>query len=266
MLVYHSGQCVNVDLKTFECGREECAPCHSWGPGIRSCCLVHYVERGTGILRINEKTYTLKAGQIFFVPPRVITYYEADKENPWTYRWVGIDGRNVEKFFDNGGINAQNPVMDASEELPYVMEQIIDCAENNDRLGFTALLYSFMSSVGAGVNNVSVNTNAENYIKKACEYIHSRLHTKLTVQEVSTYLNIDRSYLTFLFRRELSLSPQQYILAEKMKTACEYLSTTDYDVSHIAQSVGYEDLFAFSHAFKRVVGTSPSLYRKNMRE
>jgi len=256
-------KCANVELKSMDCGVEECAPCHSFGPAIRQYCLVHYVERGKGIFEINGKVYNVSAGQIFYIPPKIVTYYEADKDDPWVYRWVGIEGINVEKCFENGGITKDNPVIAVDKRTSEIMEEILyTCHDDEKSLEVSSLLFKLMQCLGARASGADRKTGREIYVEKAKEYVHVYLHRKVAVTDLSRYLNIDRSYLTSLFKKTVGISPQQYIIGEKMKAACEYLLSTEYDISHIAQSVGYDDLFVFSHAFKKYVGTSPSEYRK----
>ncbi len=72
----------NTDLNLYHCGSENCAPGHSYGPAIRDHYLIHYILDGKGFFQVNNKTYHLKNGQGFLICPDIITYYEADKENP----------------------------------------------------------------------------------------------------------------------------------------------------------------------------------------
>ncbi|MDD7739412.1 MAG: AraC family ligand binding domain-containing protein [Fusicatenibacter sp.] len=36
-------------------GRQNCEDMHSWGPGMRSCYVIHYVIRGSGYLECGKK-------------------------------------------------------------------------------------------------------------------------------------------------------------------------------------------------------------------
>ena len=73
------------------CGREVCAPGHTFGPAVREYYLLHYVVRGTGTFRRGQAAYTLRAGELFVIRPWETTIYAADRTDPWEYIWVGFD-------------------------------------------------------------------------------------------------------------------------------------------------------------------------------
>lgn len=75
----------NIDLYLAYCGIEYCYPSHSFGPAIREQYLLHYILDGKGIFKVNNKTYNLTKGQGFLINPNELTYYEADKYEPWKY-------------------------------------------------------------------------------------------------------------------------------------------------------------------------------------
>jgi AraC-like DNA-binding protein len=51
----------------------------------------------------------------------------------------------------------------------------------------------------------------------------------------------------------------------RMHIAEELLASTDLGVAQVARRVGYESEEAFSRAFKRSVGSSPSIWRTSRR-
>ena len=72
------------------CGTEQCTPGFQFGPFVRRSYLLHLVTRGT--YRVNGKCYDLSAGQIFLIFPGDTTVYQADREDPWEYYWIGFSG------------------------------------------------------------------------------------------------------------------------------------------------------------------------------
>ena len=57
-------------------------------------------------------------------------------------------------------------------------------------------------------------------------------------------------------------SPMRQLAFLRMQKAAELLASTREKIATIAAQVGYQDAFAFSVAFRRQLGVTPSLYRK----
>ena len=90
--------------------------------------------------------------------------------------------------------------------------------------------------------------------------IHTEFTHPLTVQELARRVNLDRSYLTTIFTQRFGVSPGKYLLAHRMKFAATLLTQNNKNVSVTASSVGYNDIYTFSRAFKQYYGVSPQEY------
>ena len=75
------------DFHLCFCGFAECKPLHSYGPAARPNYILHYVMKGKGIYQVGETKYPLKEGQAFLIEPESLTFYQADKTDPWSYLW-----------------------------------------------------------------------------------------------------------------------------------------------------------------------------------
>lgn len=262
-------RCIDGGIYGVHCGREECMPGHSFGPFMRDHYLIHYIESGKGIFEVNDTVYNIGPGEIFYIVPKVITYYEADKTEPWAYKWVGLRGRHLESIFKMAGLSAKNPVMKVNKEVSESIDILLKISESNNEttLKFSSCAYDFLNALAKNNKNEATHkTNGQIYVDKAVDYIWRYVYRKITVSELADYINVDRSYLSAIFKQYTGLSPQQYILEVKMKTACEYLDSTDYNITQVAQSVGYDDLFVFSHAFKKFIGISPKTYKETPKQ
>ncbi|WP_204073835.1 AraC family transcriptional regulator [Planotetraspora phitsanulokensis] len=91
------------------------------------------------------------------------------------------------------------------------------------------------------------------------------LHTDITqpwsVADLAGIAGLSRSTFSLKFRTTVGLPPVDYLLRVRMHAAARALRETDHTVAVIAASVGYGTESAFSVAFKRVYGISPSEYR-----
>ena len=67
------------------------------------------------------------------------------------------------------------------------------------------------------------------------------------------------------FRQLFKITPTKHIQNVRVSAACHRLSSTHDTVATIAAEVGFYDQSHFSRVFQRVVGASPSDYRKQGR-
>ena len=92
------------------CGWEQCEPGHRYGPNRRRNYVLHFVSKGSGKLEVNGNQYHIKKGEAFLLPPATEAWYEADKEDPWFYSWVGFTGSKAKACVDNAGFSVKKPV------------------------------------------------------------------------------------------------------------------------------------------------------------
>jgi AraC-like DNA-binding protein len=96
----------------------------------------------------------------------------------------------------------------------------------------------------------------------ALSAIHDRVNTPWTVESLAEAAGMSRSAFAARFKGLLGQTPLEYVTEWRMQKAMQLLEQRDKKLIDVAQSVGYESDAAFSKAFKRVVGASPSEYLK----
>jgi AraC-like DNA-binding protein len=91
--------------------------------------------------------------------------------------------------------------------------------------------------------------------------LHEDPARRWTVATLAGKVGASRSSLDDRFRHVLGQSPIRYLTAWRMHLAGDLLATTELSVFTIARRVGYDSEEAFSRAFKRERGVSPSQWR-----
>lgn len=99
-------------------------------------------------------------------------------------------------------------------------------------------------------------------IKDVIEYVSENYAADLSVADLARRANLSESQFTRIFRRQTETSPAQYIVQTRINAARTILETTDKLLTDIAAETGFYDHAHFVKTFKRIVGTTPSRYRK----
>ncbi|NOU71772.1 helix-turn-helix domain-containing protein [Paenibacillus sp. LMG 31458] len=111
-----------------------------------------------------------------------------------------------------------------------------------------------------------IHGHKEDWVTEAVEFFQLHYTEQLSIERVARMAGVHRSHFTLTFTQRMGLSPQQYVQQLRMDRAKQLLYDHSLTVSEISQSVGYPDLYAFSRAFKKHIGCSPSEYRSKDKE
>ena len=255
---------VKPPLVPIASGEERCEAKHSWGPGVRSHYVIHYVVSGRGSFYCGMNKFHLKKGQIFVIYPDTIVKYEADEKEPWHYIWVDFYGEEVRPILDLMKITVKSPVKNIQNgtDLVEALRQMPAerTADTSNNLKFYSKLYEFMSLL---VKDSSSTENTESdYFETASRYIRAHYQEPITVESVADHVGVSRKYLFVIFKNILGISPRDYIINYRIEKAKEFLLNEDLSIGSVAYSVGYDDPFNFSKIFKIKTGQSPSEYRR----
>lgn len=251
---------VPTDIYPIQYGEQQCRPKYEFGPCVRSNYILHYVYSGCGVLRIGDTEYKIHPGEIFLIRPNQLTYYKADSENPWLYRWIEFNGRMSERIISAFSEPVISDYDDDDDIIGEKFKEFISCG----KIPFEAAMEKFWSVIAALTLNSadSAQIRSRNYVQMAELYIRNNINKKITVNDISNHVGINRSYLSRLFKEYKNISPQQYLTTERINTAAQYLKNTDISIVEVAQSVGYSDYHIFNKVFHRYFNTSPSEWRK----
>lgn len=260
------------DLYLCFCGYAKCEPLHSFGPALRSNYLIHYILEGKGHYRIGGKRYDLSAGHGFLIEPGKQIFYEADEKDPWTYLWVGFNGRRAEEYLKDVGLGDGQLVF-RSKRGRELKNLVVHMLKNytisaTDQFFLEGSLYMFFSVLARDISLPTVQGHGtENlYIKKALGYIQDNYGHSIRVADIAEYVCINRSYLYTLFRENVGSSPQEYLSNYRLSRAAELLSAKELSMESVAYSCGYRDPAAFGRVFKEKYQMTPLQYRKKYQQ
>jgi AraC-like DNA-binding protein len=107
---------------------------------------------------------------------------------------------------------------------------------------------------------------SDSQLAPAMRKMHEKLTRSWTVAELAKVAALSRSAFFERFTRTVGVPPMEYLLAWRMAVAKDLLRTRRIGLEEVAERVGYGSASAFSAAFSRHVGQSPSQYAKALGE
>lgn len=274
------------DLSLLEIGDQQCTPLYSFGPYIRNEYIFHYVLSGKGYISYapsacsENKTLNfisgsleVKAGEGFLFEPQYRHIYHADEKDPWHYIWILFKGLSVPQYLRACGLSHNSPIYRpndySAQTATAIKEHLFSILQHphSSKAYIIGHLHLFFDALQrySSVPKTSVHADikiADLYISEAVRFISSEYRNIHSLDEISNYCNVSRSHLTKLFRENLHVSLQEYLIQFRINKSLELLSSTNLPVYQIAFQVGYENELNFLRAFKKQMNTSPGAWRK----
>ncbi len=105
--------------------------------------------------------------------------------------------------------------------------------------------------------------NAQKILDQAVQYITENFcRENLTMETVCGELGISESYLSQCFKKYKETTFVKLLTSLRMEKAITLLVSTGDRIVEIATACGYQDVYYFSHSFKKYTGLSPKNYRE----
>ncbi|WP_145860474.1 AraC family transcriptional regulator [Pedobacter suwonensis] len=241
--------------------------------------------RGKKVMHLFDKEgFDYFPGQTVIVPPSVtmeIDFPEATNQNPTQCIALAIDQEQIQKtiaylneFFPKEGsnekwlLNYDEYHFYNNEEIAYLINKVIRiCAERSKEkdvladLTLKELLVRIMQTQNLKtVSDEGYNIN-QNPLAFVLNYIKTNLNEKISINSLSDKACMSKATFYRLFKRELGISPNDFILAEKINKAKILLTRPGAKVASISYELGFNDANYFIRTFKKIVGITPGTYQ-----
>lgn len=133
------------------------------------------------------------------------------------------------------------------------------------RLVEVLLIEALRATPGDGTPPGLLRALADPRIAAAIRQLHNAPQQPWTVAELAKKAALSRSAFFDRFTRTVGKAPMEYLLTWRMALAKNLLRQKELGLEKIAERVGYGSASAFSTAFSRHVGQSPSRYARQLR-
>lgn len=245
--------------------------------------------RGKKVMHLFEQSgFDYMPGESVIVPANVtmrIDFPEAHDKNPTQCIALAIDHAHIQETLDY--LNERFPKtdqqswqLDAShyhflnnEEVTYLINKLIAICSSYSLtkdiladLTLKELLVRIMQTQNLAITNASyTNTLSNNPMAYVLGFIKANIHHKIQIDQLSSMACMSKSTFHRSFKRELGLSPLEYIMIEKIGRAKQLLSNPTVTASSVSHELGFSDLNYFIRTFKKMEGITPRQYQFSLR-
>lgn len=98
------------------------------------------------------------------------------------------------------------------------------------------------------------------------ERIYSNPQEDWSIDTMCRDLILSRGYFQKLYTRCFGISFTQDVINSRIELSKRLLSSTDYSIAYIADQSGYSNYVHFMHQFKKIVGITPTEYRRRKKQ
>ena len=133
------------------------------------------------------------------------------------------------------------------EELPFISKKRLEA------------LYDLLPQILFGD---AIEIVYDSIVTEVVEFIDANLQEKLSVNRLCKKFYISKNYLYEAFRNNFGNTITEYINEQRIKQAKELLKQSNDPVYKIGEKVGINNYAYFCKLFKKIVGVTPTEYRK----
>lgn len=99
-------------------------------------------------------------------------------------------------------------------------------------------------------------------IREAVHYFEANYQDKALLSNFCDKYHYNLQYMSRRFKKETGLTALEYIQKIRIKKSCALLVGSSLTIREIAHQTGYDDIKFFNRIFRKMVGMTPSEYRK----
>jgi AraC-like DNA-binding protein len=242
--------------------------------------------RGKKVMHLFDKSgFDYLPGETVIVPANTtmkIDFPEANDGNPTQCTALAIEGEHIRRTIqylnesfpketdkDGWKLDYSQYHFYNNEEIALLINKLISiCTRTTSGkdvfadLAVKELLFRIMQVQNLNyTNDYYISASNTNSLAFIVGYIKENISSSINIDFLSNKAYMSKSTFYRAFKRELGLSPQEYILTEKIKRAKKLLENPTYKIASICSETGFQDVNYFIRLFKKMEGITPHQYR-----
>lgn len=251
-------------------GFQERNPNHLFSRMIKNEYILQYIIAGKGEYHIDNRVFPVKKNDLFLIPPNIVNYYKADKNDPYSYFWFHLAGSGVPDLLKMLGLSIEKPVISVDNPKLVKLFEKMNKYANTNKLHDKFKAVSYANEIIYELLKCCANReyykeypNENMFIHMALNIIKDKYNEDINIDYLAKAIGLNRSYFSRLFKKELKMTPTDYLISFRLKQATLLLKT-NLSISEISMICGFNNISNFTLRFKKYIGVTPTQYRREL--
>lgn len=241
--------------------------------------------RGGEFMGVDDRLYRLMPNHLFIIPPFTMHGLSCTEEmrgyeraflniSPEVLQTLGCGQIELDRFFQAQAAKGLNTYRlsggDAEQLVGWIRELKEHAGREDTEIGRFldySMMVNVMTLVCRTMRSVAPAEGTEvssNVVQRVLTYINSHYTQPIRVSDLARRFSVSESYLSHEFSRFTHRSIYEYVLYRRVMLARK-LMLQQTSLNAIAFQCGFNDYSNFLRSFTRMMGISPSRYRKQLR-
>ncbi|MEM6413323.1 MAG: AraC family transcriptional regulator [Pseudomonadota bacterium] len=220
---------------------------------------LHASLGGEGRMLLDGRWRPHNEGMVTIAPAHVLHAFHAVPNKRWQFCWVRY---MPESPRSKPGNMIPLEVNFKSEVLASAIRGLYQEMQHDRDVASTSLWIDVIENY---VTRIAEPLHREERLSKLWAHVNSDLGNRWTLEKLSGLAGVSSEQLRRMCQSRLGRSPIQQLTYLRIQHAAHLLATSGRSVEDVAQTVGYQNPFAFSNTFKRMTGFRPSHFKSRNR-
>lgn len=226
-----------------------------------------YIVKGRGEFANQTTSYDIVKGTLVLLRPGVWHSYKPSKNEGWTEYFIGFSGEMADKAIEKLFAEDEHIFnVGLKQEMVDLYQRAIEVAAE-DRPSAQQLLCGIVMHLLGNLSYIAHSAitadRMDQIIEQAKAIMQEKASQNIDLDMLAEQLNVSYSWFRKVFREYTGYPPAKYFMLVKLRRAQYLLVNTQESIKEIAFSLGFKSPEHFYTTFKRVMGSTPSIYRKS---
>lgn len=243
------------------------------------------LEKGELLFHVENQSFPLHAGDAIFIPPNLIHSAERSRQTPCGFHAIVFSTELPEQFFTShkqffaplyqNRLQCIYPIYSSVPDNRLLLQHLNTMLayqntplETYELAMIGTLLICWQELFNLSFSHINTTPDPEALqvqLQKSLDFILMHFAEPISLTELSNQSGYSEGYFCHSFKSFTGYSPFEYLNRVRIAKSCDLLIQTNQKITDIALQCGFSNISYFNRTFHRLIGHTPSAYRKGIR-